>query len=356
VRDDGRAVSGGVGAAVNISPAGVALVKQFEGLRLAAYPDPGSGGDPWTIGYGTTIYPSGDKVQRGDTITAEQAEEYLRHDLRKFESAVSRAVLAPVSQEQFDALVSLTYNIGEGAFGRSTLLRKLNAGDASGAAEEFLRWVNAGGKPMAGLRRRREAERAMFLATDTASSKPMPVAFVPKEKTMSPALIAFLPSLISAIPQLAKLFGTGSAVSDRNIKAAETVAQIVVSATGAPNLQGAVEAIQADPAARQQATSAVEAAWFQLVEAGGGGIDGARKFNVAAAETAAWRMPAVWITVALLLPVYATVGSVLWGEGWSNEIRLQVVTAVLVVISVVSAYWLGSSSGSQRKTDMLADK
>jgi hypothetical protein len=67
-------------------------------------------------------------------------------------------------------------------------------------------------------------------------------------------------------------------------------------------------------------------------------------------------MPAVWITVALLLPVYATVGSVLWGEGWSNEIRLQVVTAVLVVISVVSAYWLGSSSGSQRKTDMLADK
>jgi muramidase (phage lysozyme) len=190
----------------------------------------------------------------------------------------------------------------------------------------------------------------------TAPTPPAAPAATQEQRSMAPVLAALLPSLISAIPQLAKLFGTGSAVSDRNLKAAETVAQIVVKATGAPNLQGAVEAIQGDPAARQQAASAVEAQWFQLVEAGGGGIDGARKFNVAAAEIAAWRMPAVWITVALLLPVYATVGSVLWGEGWSNEIRLQVVTAVLVVISVVSAYWLGSSSGSQRKTDMLADK
>jgi lysozyme len=346
---------------MNITPAGISLVKSFEGLRLTAYPDPGSGGDPWTIGHGTTIYPSGDEVKRGDKITAEQAEEYLRHDLRKFERAVSRMVLEPVNEAQFSALVSLAYNIGEGALARSTLLRKLNAGDIFGAADEFLRWTYASGKQLPGLRRRREAERAMFLSVDTASSKPTPVASsqpvsAPKDKSMSPALVAFLPSLISAIPQLAKLFGTGSAVSDRNIKAAETVAQIVVEATGAPNLQGAVEAIQGDPAARQQAASAVEAQWFQLVEAGGGGIDGARKFNVEAAQTAAWRMPAVWITVALLLPVYATVGSVLWGEGWSNEIRLQVVTAVLVVISVVSAYWLGSSSGSQRKTDMLADK
>jgi lysozyme len=345
-----------VGAAVNISPAGVALVKQFEGLRLQAYPDPGTNGAPFTVGFGTTVYPSGDEVQRGDTITAEQAEEYLRHDLRKFESAVSRAVLAPVSQEQFDALVSLSYNIGEGAFGRSTLLRKLNAGDASGAAEEFLRWVNAGGKPMAGLRRRREAERAVFLSTDTASSKPTPVAFVPKEKTMSPALIAFLPSLISAVPQLAKLFGTGSAVSDRNIKAAETVAQIVVSATGAPNLQGAVEAIQADPAARQQATSAVEAAWFQLVEAGGGGIDGARKFNVAVAHAEPWRLPAVWVSSALLTLVFMVVGTVLWADGWGNDIRLQVVTAVLTIIGMVGSFWLGTSASSQRKTDILADK
>lgn len=347
---------------MNVSQAGLDFVKQFEGLRLTAYPDPGSGGDPWTIGYGTTIYPSGDEVNRGDMTSREQAEKYLRHDLRRFEHAVNRLVLVPISQPQFDSLASLVYNIGEGAFSRSTLLRRLNSHDYAGAAQEFLRWVNAGGKPMAGLRKRREAERALFLSGEA----PAPVTNAPAgdspqisvigDKPMSPALIAFLPSLISAIPQLGKLFGTGSEVSDRNIKAAKTVAQIVVDATGAPNLQGAVEAIQSDPAKRQDAASAVEARWYELVEAGGGGIDGARKFNVAAAQTDAWRMPAVWITVALLLPVYATVGSVLWGNGWSNEIRLQVVTAVLVVISVVSAYWLGSSSGSQRKTDMLADK
>jgi hypothetical protein len=171
---------------------------------------------------------------------------------------------------------------------------------------------------------------------------------------MAPVLLALLPSLVSAIPQLAKLFGTGSAVAERNVAAAETVARLVVEATGAPNLQGAVESIQADPASRQKAAEAVEAGWYALVESGGGGIDGARKFNVAAAQTPAWRMPAVWVTVALLLPVYAVVGSVLWGNDWSNEIRLQVVTAVLVVISIVASYWLGSSSGSARKTDMLA--
>ena len=173
---------------------------------------------------------------------------------------------------------------------------------------------------------------------------------------MAPVLAALLPSLVGMIPELAKLFGSGSAVADRNIKAAERVAEVVIAATQAPNLQGAVETMQSDPAARQAASTAVQAAWFELAEAGGGGIDGARKFNLAAAGIPAWRMPAVWVTVALLLPVYAVVGAVLWGEGWSNEIRLQVVTAVLVVISVVSAYWLGSSSGSARKTDIIAEK
>ncbi len=173
---------------------------------------------------------------------------------------------------------------------------------------------------------------------------------------MTPVLAALLPSLVGMIPELAKLFGSGSAVSERNARAAEKVAEVVVAATSATNLQAAVETMQADPKARADAQAAVQGAWYELVEAGGGGIDGARKFNIAAAGIPAWRMPAVWVTVALLLPVYAVVGAVLWGEGWSNEIRLQVVTAVLVVISVVSAYWLGSSSGSARKTDLMAEK
>jgi muramidase (phage lysozyme) len=175
------------------------------------------------------------------------------------------------------------------------------------------------------------------------------------ERPVAPILAALLPSLVASIPQLAKLFGTGSAVAERNVAAAEAVAKLVVQATGAPNLQGAVESIQADPASRQKAAEAVEGAWYTLVEAGGGGIDGARKFNAALVDLQAWRMPALWVTVALLLPVYAVVGSVLWHPAFAadKDIRLQVVTATLVVISIVASFWLGSSSSSRAKDDAL---
>jgi len=140
------------------SPKGIALIKSAEGLRLKTYPDPGTGGLPWTIGYGST---SG--VTRNMVITEAQAEQMLAADLVRFERIVERAVRVPVTQGQFDALVSFTYNVGEGNFTKSTLLRKLNAGDAAGAAEQFTRWVNAGGKVLPGLVKRRVAERALFL-------------------------------------------------------------------------------------------------------------------------------------------------------------------------------------------------
>jgi len=140
------------------SPKGIALIKSAEGLRLRAYPDPGTGGLPWTIGYGST---SG--VTRNMVITEAQAEQMLAEDLVRFERIVERAVRLPVNQGQFDALVSFTYNVGEGNFTASTLLRKLNAGDTAGAAEQFSRWVHAGGKVLPGLVKRRAAERAMFL-------------------------------------------------------------------------------------------------------------------------------------------------------------------------------------------------
>lgn len=140
------------------SPKGIALIKSAEGLRLKAYPDPGTGGLPWTIGYGST---SG--VTRNMVITEAQAEQMLAADLVRFERIVERAVRVPVTQGQFDALVSFTYNVGEGNFTKSTLLRKLNAGDTAGAAEQFSRWVHAGGKVLPGLVKRRVAERALFL-------------------------------------------------------------------------------------------------------------------------------------------------------------------------------------------------
>ncbi|WP_286917589.1 MULTISPECIES: lysozyme [Pseudomonas] len=140
------------------STKGIALIKSAEGLRLKAYPDPGTGGLPWTIGYGST---SG--VTRNMVITETQAEQMLAEDLVRFERIVERLVQVPVNQGQFDALVSFTYNVGEGNFTKSTLLRKLNASDTAGAAEQFSRWVHASGKVLPGLVKRRAAERAMFL-------------------------------------------------------------------------------------------------------------------------------------------------------------------------------------------------
>jgi lysozyme len=147
------------------SPTGIGLIKSSEGLRLKAYPDPGTGGLPWTIGYGST---SG--VTQKMVITEAQAEQMLAADLVRFERAVERLVRVPLNQGQFDALVSFTYNVGEGNFTKSTLLRKLNAGDTAGAAEQFKRWVNAGGKVLPGLVKRRAAERALFLVSREPNS------------------------------------------------------------------------------------------------------------------------------------------------------------------------------------------
>jgi lysozyme len=145
-----------------VSSFGIELIHEFEGFRKKAYPDPGSGGRPYTIGYGTTVY-KGAPVTPGMTISRQEAAEAFEEDLRRFERAVKRAVNVPILQNQFDALVSFTYNVGIDAFKRSTLLRKLNLKDCYGAADELLRWDKASGFVMAGLTRRRRIEREHFV-------------------------------------------------------------------------------------------------------------------------------------------------------------------------------------------------
>lgn len=137
---------------------GIRLLKAFEGLRLQAYQD--SVG-VWTIGYGTTA-----NVRPGMVITEAQAEELMRRDLNRFERAVDDLVTVPLNSDQFSALVSFAYNVGEGALASSTLLRLLNQRNYQGAADQFLRWDKAGGRALAGLTRRRRAERALFLGQD----------------------------------------------------------------------------------------------------------------------------------------------------------------------------------------------
>jgi len=139
---------------MHTSQKGLDLIKSFEGLRLSAYKCPA---DVWTIGYGTTA-----GVKQGQTITKERADELLREDVARFEAQVLRLVKVPLTQGQFDALTSFVYNLGAGNLGNSTLLRLLNAGDYKGAAAQFDRWNKAGGKVLAGLVRRRAAERALF--------------------------------------------------------------------------------------------------------------------------------------------------------------------------------------------------
>mgnify|MGYP003382593463 CR=1 FL=1 len=141
---------------MNISPAGITLIQAHEGLRLTAYRDPVG---IWTIGYGST-----GGVRRGMTITRDQAVLRLYHDVDDAEATVNNRVTVPLSQSQFDALVSLVFNIGGGAFRKSTLLQKLNAGDYAGASNEFMRWIKAKGRVLGGLVTRRAAERALFLS------------------------------------------------------------------------------------------------------------------------------------------------------------------------------------------------
>jgi lysozyme len=152
-----------------VSEAGIALIKRFEGcarLRpdglVEAYPDPGTGGHPWTIGWGATGSDGhGGRIAQDTVWTQEQCDARLDHDLALYGAEVARAIGdAKTTQRQFDALVSFHYNTG--AIARATLTKKHVAGDFAGAAREFARWNRAGGRVLKGLIRRRAEETALY--------------------------------------------------------------------------------------------------------------------------------------------------------------------------------------------------
>ncbi len=139
------------------------IIVSFDGLELTAYQD--SVGI-WTIGYGHTSMAGPPTVTPGLRISEAEAERILQQDLKVFERGVDAALAIATTADQFSAMVSFAFNVGVGALEDSTLLRKHNAGDFVGAADEFLRWVFAGGQKLAGLERRRNAERALYLSQD----------------------------------------------------------------------------------------------------------------------------------------------------------------------------------------------
>lgn len=220
-------------------------------------------------------------------------------------------------------------------------------------------WASLPGSPY-GQPTKRMAGCLAFLArrVPAAVTEPVPApnapATEPEEQTMPiPAIVgAVLPTIIQHAPDLVSIFADkGQSARERNVAAATKVLEIAKEVTGAGNEQGAAEAMASDPQAAKAFRDTVRERWFEIVEAGGGGIDGARKYSAEMASTPMWQQPAFWISVLLLVPVYAVVGAVLFGDGWTNEIRIQVVTAVLAVIGIVGAFWLGSSMSSQRKDE-----
>jgi lysozyme len=143
------------------SRAAYELIKSFESCELEAYPDPGSGGDPFTIGWGAT----GPGIRKGVKWTQEMADSRLKADVARFAGGVAEAIEggAVTTQNEFDALVCWAFNVGLGAVRSSTLLKLHRDGNKEAAAEQFLRWDKAGGKTLKGLTRRRKAERELYL-------------------------------------------------------------------------------------------------------------------------------------------------------------------------------------------------
>lgn len=144
------------------SERGLALIRSFESCSLKAYPDPGTGGEPWTIGWGHTA-----GVHEGDWISQGEADELLLEDVEEFEDGVNKLLgQCPTKQCQFDAMVSLSYNIGLGNFRKSTVLKRHKLGNHLGASRAFALWNKAAGRVMRGLTRRRAAEARLYLSGD----------------------------------------------------------------------------------------------------------------------------------------------------------------------------------------------
>ncbi|MCK0196335.1 lysozyme [Ancylobacter sp. 6x-1] len=160
----------------HINEEGLLLIKQWEGCRLKAYRDPVG---IWTVGYGHTDAAGPPRVGAGLSLSTAEAEALLRRDLAPVEAAVEAAVKVPLTDNQFAALVSFTFNLGAANLRRSTLLAKLNAGDYAAVPKELAKWNRAGGRVIAGLSNRRAAEAGLWARDAFVASNyvaPTPVA------------------------------------------------------------------------------------------------------------------------------------------------------------------------------------
>jgi len=193
------------------SDKGVALIKAHEGLRLNAYLCPAK---VWTIGYGHTSAAGEPKVVQGMRITRAEAETILRRDLATFERGVNRLVKVALTQNQFDALVSFAFNVGLGAFERSTLLKKLNAGRYKDVPAELMKWTKGGGRELPGLVNRRRDEAGLWRSVDVGATggradiglvdPPAPPKSMAASKTGNTAIVTGIVGAIAPINEAIK--------------------------------------------------------------------------------------------------------------------------------------------------------
>lgn len=189
-----------------INELGLAKIKQFEALKLKAYQD--SVG-VWTIGYGHTAMAGPPPVHSGMVISEKEANDILNRDLAAYEASVEKAVKVKLTDNQFAALVSFCYNVGPGNFEKSTLVKKLNAGDYDSVPRELAKWNRAGGKVLKGLTNRRAAEAGLwakgeFVASRDAPAKPAapPVVTVDNAIKVGTGVSGLLQAITSSTAQI----------------------------------------------------------------------------------------------------------------------------------------------------------
>lgn len=318
----------------------VDFIKAREGLRLKSYQD--SGG-VWTIGYGHT----GTGAEPGREITADEADSLFDADLEIFRAAVDKSVTVPLSENQRAALVSFCFNVGAPRFETSTLLKKLNAGDYAGAAAEFPKWNKVRGNVDRGLINRRKAERALFLSGTDLAPEPYP-----EEPPMLPFVAAALPALINAAPDLIRIFGGGEQ-SEKNAKAAEKVVEIAKGVTGTETAEQAVQKIQTDPASEAEFRKAAMAQFLDIEKLADARVEKARAFNAAEQPVfGAWKFVHI-LSMLVVLAAVAAIGYILGTSDDPTERSMALQTLLLTGFGGVLMYWLGSSDGSAKKTEMM---
>lgn len=219
------------------------------------------------------------------------------------------------------------------------------------------------GQPTLTLAKAREVYLAHGGRIAGETARPAAPAPTVTEKPMAAPLIpiftALLPIIKDIIPALGSLFGSGSESQQRNVAAATLVTDALTKATNSPNLQAAVEAMQSDPAVAAAARAAVTDILPSLVEAGGGGIDGARKASMNADAPPFWRQHSFVFLVVSMPLVYMLAVSVLFGIGgvdWAVEVRVMVATGLIGLLGAASAFFWGSSLGSQKKDSVIGGR